>query len=220
MIGWLVLGCLKKIEGFGPWFSWRFFVWFWVQWVGVGMHEESISWRFEALSSTSFGWDASRWTLRSTMSSHQVGKYMAACGFADYEHLFKERFDGFLVWELRSGKGISKNTPVMFGGVQYPFKFGWWVMGLVPFKIKLIIVLNNFTTLIDVVKMYQILRVGVGMFSRILHDLISFPWKMHTFDSARNKLQLLVWPFTWMECSSFPAFVQGVEDSLQIDGPI
>eukprot|EP00434_Breviolum_minutum_P015852 symbB.v1.2.013966.t2/scaffold1004.1/size147139/1 len=24
------------------------------------------------------------------MSSHQVGKYMAACGFADYEHLFKE----------------------------------------------------------------------------------------------------------------------------------
>ena len=59
-------------------------------------------------------------------------------------------------------------------------------MSLVPFKIKLIIVLNNFTTLIDVVKMYQILRVGVAMFSRILHDLIIFPWTMHTFDNAET----------------------------------
>ena len=73
------------------------------------------------LSSMGWGWDAwPVWTLRSTMSSHQVGKYMAACGFADYEHLFKERF---LLWDLASGK----NTPVMFGGVKYPFKFGWWV---------------------------------------------------------------------------------------------
>ena len=39
------------------------------------------------------------------MSSHQVGKYMAACGFADYEHLFKER--GWIFGrELASGKGI------------------------------------------------------------------------------------------------------------------
>ena len=35
------------------------------------------------------------------MSSHQVGKYMAACGFADYEHLFKERFDDFWYGNVR-----------------------------------------------------------------------------------------------------------------------
>ncbi len=57
------------------------------------------------------------------MSSHQVGKYMAACGFADYEHLFKECvffcWYGTLVVEKKAHP--TNNTPVMFGGVKYHF---------------------------------------------------------------------------------------------------
>ena len=55
------------------------------------------------------------------MSSHQVGKYMAACGFADYEHLFKE---WICLYGTGGGKKTSNNTPVVFGGVKCPLCLG------------------------------------------------------------------------------------------------
>lgn len=67
---------------------------------------------------------SARW-LRSGMTSHQVGQYMAACGFADYEHLFKESGDSLACRTVAPAPTVPV-LMVVLGGLATSSCW-WWL---------------------------------------------------------------------------------------------